>query len=258
MSFQRALVTGATSGIGYALVVFLQQKGLQVTATGRDPKVLEQLQQNGATIIAHDLLLGCEPIIQYLKQTPHDLIIHAAGFGAYGPVMTQDALQITRDMLQVHVLAALELTIASLEIWKMQHQKGTLLHISSFTGELPMPGMALYGASKACLTHLCQALDFELSQTYPKMRVLVACPGMVQTPFAARATKRAYQHRSVWMTMPTDQVVQEIWQQILKGKRKVIMNWKYRVLRWMLYVLPQNKVFCMTWRNLLARCRQDT
>lgn len=248
MGFRLALVTGATSGIGRALVELLRAQQLCVLATGRNIQALEELKKIGAEVLAHDLTQGSKPVLQIIEQKVPDLVIHAAGFGYYG-VTTQQTLPLAYQMLQVHVQAALEITLAAAETLQKHQQQGVILHLSSFAAELPTPGMAMYGASKACLTHLCQSLDFELAPQ--GIRVLVTCPGMVVTPFATRAAQRPFQHGA--FVMSAQQAAEKIWKQINKRKAKTIIDWKYKILHLLLPFIPNFWLSQIFWRNVSKR-----
>lgn len=189
---KRALITGATSGIGEALAHLLAQKGYALILTGRNIEklhtVAKELQAEEA--IAADLQKREErhKLVALIRSKMPELVINNAGFGLYGDLMSL-SVEEQLSILEVNATAALELTLEAARALIQAGKRGVILNVSSVAGEYPCPGMSVYGATKAFLTSFSEALHTEAA---PKgVSVLVSCPGMVKSDFAARASKKA-------------------------------------------------------------------
>src|SRR5207237_10633961 len=108
-----------------------------------------------------------------------DLLINNAGLGDYGPFSTSDPERDDR-MIQVNI-AALTLLARKLLPTMIATKRGPILNVSSTAGFLPIPGMAVYAASKAYVNSLSEALRAELREA--GINVIALCPGPVHTEF---------------------------------------------------------------------------
>ncbi len=232
-----ALITGISSGIGASLASLLSSKGYRVFGVSRHPENLSY----------PSVPYNIEAVTLSINQEQPDLFIHSAGFGWYGSSLSQDDKEFCA-LWEVHMHSLFLFSRAFMRMCTQQNKQGTFLAISSIAGEIPMPGMAAYGAMKAAMTQFCQALDYEYRN---HMRVLVCCPGMVNTPFASRASGSPFVH-SAW-TISANQAAKEIWKQIQKGQKKRIIDWRYRWLHPLISWLPQRWVFPFIYRSVMQR-----
>lgn len=234
--FSLALITGASSGIGAALCHLLARQGIPLLITGRDEVRLHSLVQElqklvKVTSFAADLKneKGRQRLIEKIHHYKPDLVINNAGFGLYGEALTHETgSQI--ELLNVNTNAVLESTLEAAKTMIGANKTGVILNVSSAAGELIFPSFAVYSSSKAFVTHFSQSLDFELQPH--GVRVLVACPGVVNTPFRARASgmHADSNHR---VSMSAECAAKQIWKQIEERKRKHIFDWK---TRWGIYL----------------------
>jgi short-subunit dehydrogenase len=120
-------------------------------------------------------------LIAWLDQTKIDIdfLINNAGLGDYGSFATSDAKRDDR-IIQVNIVA-LTLLTRSLLPQMIARKHGAILNVSSSAGFLPIPGMAVYAASKAYVNHFSEALRAELRGT--SVTVTALCPGPVHTEF---------------------------------------------------------------------------
>ncbi len=189
-----ALVTGASSGIGRALLDCFAADQRDLVITARDVAALRKAAaeisaQYGVkvTVIPADLADPGAPrrlfdeierqgiVIEYL--------VNNAGFGHYGFFHEADARKMS-DMVQVNIAALVALTRLFLP-GMVARRSGRILQVSSLAGFQPGPLMAVYYATKAFVTSFSEAVAEELSGTGVTMTCL--CPGPVHTQFAARA-----------------------------------------------------------------------
>ncbi|MFZ0565412.1 MAG: SDR family NAD(P)-dependent oxidoreductase [Chlamydiales bacterium] len=254
MKIERAFITGATGGVGEALAHLLASKGVALILSGRDPVRLEAVAKATkakAIVIAHlEERSGRQQVKEALQKHMPQLVINNAGFGIYGEALNTSVKEQV-DILKVNAEAVLEITLEAAHLLVQARKKGIVFNVSSVAGELPSPGMSVYGASKAFVTLLSQALDTELS---PKgVRVLVNCPGMIATDFANRAArKKVFQKGG--SVMPPQFVAQKIWQQIESGKEKMIINGYYRAVTWLATrFFPTKMIKKIIWEKIKAR-----
>lgn len=253
MKFARALITGASSGIGEALARLLSSKGIPLIITGRNRERLERIAQevHAEENFALDLADREErkKLVTLIRERQPDLVINNAGFGVYGDALTISVEQ-QLSILEVNGAAALELTLESARTLISAQKKGVILNVSSVAGEYPCPGMAVYGATKAFLTNISRALNTELA---PKgVNILVSCPGMVATDFANRAAKSKIKNADGPVLTPQF-AAQQIWRQIEKGEEKRIFNWQYRLLSLLTICLPVSLIKKTVWKRIKQR-----
>ncbi len=186
----RALITGATSGIGKAMACQLAQAGCQLVLTGRNETILRQLQKNLSVpvdILPLDLSKPEAPyqLFAFCKDKPIDLLINNAGYGIFGRFAETD-LQAEMDMLAVNVQALHILT--KLFLRQFQKQKhGRILNVASSAGFLTGPLLSSYYASKNYVVRLSLAIAEELRRQNSPIHISILCPGPVDTNFNRRA-----------------------------------------------------------------------
>lgn len=227
-----ALITGATSGIGEATARLLHKKGYHLCLTGRAEEKLKSLKKELApcqTLVA-DLSQdeGRERIVQALENNFFDLVINNAGFGLYKDLIDQPVDKL-HEMLEVNCLSVVLITQKAAKRTIELKKECIVLNVSSVAGEFPTPGMAVYGATKAFVTSLSEALDVELQGK--GVRVLANCPGRVATQFSYRASG-GIQKKKTSMHMTPEYAAEQIWKQIQAKQPKRVYN---RVYRWSAY-----------------------
>ena len=195
MMYRRALITGATSGIGEAFASELPEH-TDLLLTGRDPGRLEEVRTSLAKpgrevdIVQADLaqVADRENLIERAEGFEIDLLINNAGLGAYGPILENDA-DAERATAEVNVVATVDLTRrllpGMLERAKSSGQRAGLINLSSTLAFQPLPFLSTYAASKMFVLMYTQGLASEL-QCQP-VDVLALCPGATRTAFGKRA-----------------------------------------------------------------------
>ncbi|MDF2576700.1 MAG: hypothetical protein K0S74_184 [Chlamydiales bacterium] len=230
--FKKALITGASSGIGYELAKLLASKGIDLLLTGRDRNRLDQLQAElnplgvSSQIYSFDLGKREDRIAlqQLIRTQSPNLVINNAGCGLYGDAILH-SLETHSELLDVNVKAVLELTLVAAETLKKQHLSGIILNVSSAAAFLPFPSFATYSASKAFLNQFSLSIDTEL-QPY-NIRVLTACPGQVATKFRERSS-RGFPQKEEFYTMSPQLAAVKIWKQIEEKIPLYIFDWRTR------------------------------
>jgi short-subunit dehydrogenase len=190
-----ALVTGASSGIGWAAALRLAELGARLILTGRDTERLAMLAtMTGGTPLATDL---SEPgaVTQLARSALDaagrvDLLVNNAGAGHAGRFTAMTAGQVTR-LVAVNLSAPIELTRVLLP-GMVSRGTGHVAFVTSIAGRTGVAGEAVYSAAKAGVDAFAESLRFELAGSGVRVGVLV--PGVVRTAFFDRRGA-AYQRR---------------------------------------------------------------
>lgn len=226
----RVLITGASSGIGRALAHLYGGRRATLILLGRDEGRLKEVAQEvgSACTATHALDLstrgGREQFCHLLDQEVPDLLIQSAGLGRYGDVVELSGEEQEAEWA-VNVEALVAGTRTQARALIRHAKRGKIVNISSAAGELPTPGMALYGASKAFVSHFSRAMDEEV-RPYG-VRVLTHAPGQVDTPFALRAGAKAFA-RDAW-TLSPERVARAIARQVECERSYWIYDWRVRL-----------------------------
>jgi short-subunit dehydrogenase len=191
------LITGASAGIGREFARQLATRSRTLVLVARRGERLEQLrdelvQRNPELDVrtrVADLAdkAQIDALLSWLDQEKIDInfLINNAGLGDYGPFATSDPEREDR-MTQVNI-SALTLLTRGLLPPMIATKRGAILNVSSSAGFLPIPGMAVYAASKAYVNSFSEALRAELWGT--GVSVTALCPGPVHTEFGEVAKR---------------------------------------------------------------------
>ena len=182
----KALITGASSGIGRDMARILARRGCELILTARRRDRLEELQKElsvPVTILCADLSRekDCFELYRQVRNENVDIVINNAGFGVFGP-FDETNLQRELSMLDVNIRALHILTKLFLRDFKKRNF-GYILNVSSSAAFLPGPLLSSYYASKAYVLRLTQAIQEELRHSHSRVYVGAFCPGPVSTEF---------------------------------------------------------------------------
>jgi short-subunit dehydrogenase len=189
-----ALVTGASAGIGRAFADALAGRGYDLVVVARDTARLDALAKeldaaHGATVevLTADLSAGAGIAAAEARvvaeERPVDLLVNNAGFGTVGRF---HELPISREISEIglNVVAVARLTHAALP-GMVARGRGGVINVASIAAYQPTPLNATYGATKAFVSSLSQAVHEELKGT--GVNCMVLCPGFTRTEFQQRA-----------------------------------------------------------------------
>lgn len=181
----KALITGASSGIGKEFAKIFAEKGYDLIITARRGDRLNALKNEirnvNVDICVCDLSKESECIELFEKFGDVDVLINNAGYGVFGEFCVTD-LDKELEMLNVNIKAVHILT--KLYMKRMIERKsGYILNVASSAAFLAGPLFSSYYASKAYVLRLTQAIDYELKKRKSKVKISVLCPGPVDTEF---------------------------------------------------------------------------
>lgn len=182
----KALITGASSGIGKSMAVYLAQMNIDLIIVARREEKLLELKESldvDVKVIKADLSKKeeCFNLYETVKNENIDIIINNAGFGICGEFLSTDLKKeielISTNITAVHILTKLFLKDF------VSKNSGFILNVASSAAFLPGPLLSSYYASKAYVLRLGQAINEELKKNKSNIRISTLCPGPVKTEF---------------------------------------------------------------------------
>lgn len=182
----KALITGASSGIGLDMARYLAQKKYELILVARNREKLEQIQKTlptKVTIIVADLAneQKVKELYVVTKKENIDILINNAGFGDFG-YFTETDLNKELEMINTNIKALHILTKFFLRDME-QRNAGYILNVASSASFQPGPLMSTYYATKSYVYQLTEAIYYEQKKKKTNVHVSVLCPGPVKTNF---------------------------------------------------------------------------
>jgi NAD(P)-dependent dehydrogenase (short-subunit alcohol dehydrogenase family) len=179
-----ALVTGGSSGIGFAIARMLREEGFDLTLVSRRPERVEAAAADlGAFALAANVADAddCERIVAGHRERfgRLDVLVNSAGVGIGGRVEDLPAKQLD---LQLDINLRGLFLVSQAAIPLLRESRGWIVNLASIAGTVPTPGLATYGATKAAVIALTRSLNAELDAD--GVRTIALCPGFVDTPMA--------------------------------------------------------------------------
>lgn len=210
ITWNRALVTGASTGIGKAIATELDRQGTDLVLVARNTERLEKLAASmnvGTEVLPADLTdpAQLEVVAGRCAATedPIDLLVNNAGIWSFG-ALTGPAGEVAANMVALNVAAVVTLSRAA-ACQMVANGRGTILNISSIAGSQPLPYEAVYAASKVFVTTFGQGLHEELRDT--GVGVTTVTPGLTRSELHARAgQQRQISKAPGWLWMEAEQV----------------------------------------------------
>lgn len=202
---KKAVITGATSGIGFELAKALTHSDHEVLALGRNTEQLKKLASEfGCHTLCVDIRDDKAVIPEMLSFKP-DILINNAGIGHGIDGLDGLDVSLIQEAIDINVSSPIKLTAALLESMKEQ-ARGHIVNIGSVAG-LHTLYSSLYGATKSAIHLFSQNLRAELHGT--PIRVTEICPGRVSTGFFQAAVGneerlKVLGHSGIKELTPTD------------------------------------------------------
>lgn len=222
----KALITGASSGIGWDMAHILSKMGYDIIAVARRKERLEMLKNTLKTnvqVVCCDLsdTDECKSLARFA--TDVDILINNAGFGVFGDLCTTD-LDAELKMLDTNTRAMHILTKLFVQEFK-KRDSGRILNVASIAAFFPGPLFSGYYASKAYVYRLTQSLAEELRRDKSDVTVSVLCPGPIHTEFediAQVSFGTGNEPMAKGMILESKFVAQYAIKKFLKGKLVII------------------------------------
>ncbi|MUG97286.1 SDR family NAD(P)-dependent oxidoreductase [Scytonema sp. UIC 10036] len=234
---QTALITGASSGIGYELVKLFAREGYNLVLIARSGEKLAIIAQEfnqkysiTVKVIPKDLSEPTSPeeIFQELQQEniTVDILVNNAGFATYG-FFNETDLNTELEMMQVNMVCLTHLTKLFLKDMVKQGY-GKILNVASTASFQPGPLMAVYFATKAYVLSFSEAIANELEGT--GVTITALCPGPTESGFQKRAAMEDSKLVKGQKIMDSETVAKIGYTALMEGKTVVITGIKNKIL----------------------------
>lgn len=224
-----ALITGATSGIGYELTKLFAKDGYSLVLVARNEERLQQVSDElkqqysiEVTPVAKDLFspTAAEEIYNKTKEMgiTINVLVNDAGQGEWGPFMETD-LRRDLDIIQLNICSLVALTKYFGQ--DMLHRnEGKILQLGSEAGKAPMPLLAIYAATKSFVLSFTAALANELKDTGVTVTALL--PGSTDTDFFHKANmEETVNYKEKPLDSP-EEVAKDGYEALMSGESRII------------------------------------
>ena len=181
---KKAVITGASSGIGKEMAILLAERGYSLVLAARREALLKDLASKldvPCKIAVTDLRDETAIYTLFEENRDADILINNAGFGVFGKFTSTDFKK-ESEMIDVNIKALHLLTKLYLTEFK-KRGRGKILNVASSASFFPGPLFSSYYASKAYVLRLSRAIGEELRREKSKITISVLCPGPVDTEF---------------------------------------------------------------------------
>ena len=233
----RALITGASSGIGRDIARELDKRGYDLILVSRDKEKLESVKKTlrgkNIEIIPMDLEIAenCKKLHEMTGYI--DILINNAGFGVFGNFTETDLDKeislINTNITAVHILTKLYLKDM------VKKNSGHILNVASIAGFMPGPLMEGYYASKAYVVRLTEGIRAELKKAKSKVTLSLLCPGPVNTNFNNVAGVKFNLY-----SLSSEKVAKYAVDKMLKNKFMIVPGIGIKILRVLAKISPNN------------------
>ena len=223
----RALITGASSGIGRDIAKELSQKGYDLILVARNleklNEVKEKLETNIETV-SMDISNpeNCKQL--YEKYKDIDILVNNAGFGDCG-YFDKTNLEKELQMINTNIVAYHVLTKLYLKDMKAKNS-GKILNVASIAGFMPGPLMATYYSTKNYVVRFSESIREELRRKKSKVQISILCPGPVDTNF-----NKVADVEFALKGLSSEYVAEYAINKFLKGKFYIVPGWKIKLAR---------------------------
>ncbi len=246
----KALITGASSGIGRDMARYLSSLGYDLVIVARRQSLLEELKKDLKTNVEIECMdvsneENCKNL--FMKYPDIDILINNAGFGKFGEFLYTDINE-EINMINTNIVAVQVLT--KLYLQKMQNKnKGHILNVASIAGLLPGgPLMSTYYATKSYIVSLTRSIAKELEIKKSDVKVHVLCPGPVNTNFNNVANVR-FSLRG----LSSEYVAKYTIDKMLKNKKVIIPGFSIKALAFFSKISPTGIVLYLTYKRQKAK-----
>lgn len=223
----KALITGASSGMGRDMAKILSQNGYDLILVARDEKRLEEVKKQLKTetkIVVMDISKeeNCKKIYEENKDI--DILINNAGFGDCGHFeetsLDKDIQMIHTNIIAYHILTKLYLKEM------IKKDSGKILNVASIAGFMPGPLMTTYYSTKNYVVRFSESIREELRRKKSKVQISILCPGPVDTNF-----NKVADVEFALKGLSSEYVAKYAINKFFKGKFYIVPGWKIKLAR---------------------------
>ena len=233
----RALITGASSGIGRDIAKELAKRGYDIVIVARNESKLDELKQEitdvNVEVIPMDISIR-ENCIKLHDQVGFvDILVNNAGFGLFGKFITTD-LDRELEMVDLNVKSLHILTKLFIQDM-VEKNTGYILNVSSIAGHLPGPFMSTYYATKHYVSNLSESINEEMKKEGLKVKIGTLNPGPVRTNFNNVANVKFN-----LSSLSSEYVAKYTVDKILKGKTDITPGFSIKCTRFFAKIVPDS------------------
>ena len=233
----RALITGASSGIGRDIAKELAKRGYDIVIVARNESKLDELKQEitgvNVEVIPMDISIR-ENCIKLHDQVGFvDILVNNAGFGLFGKFITTD-LDRELEMVDLNVKSLHILTKLFIQDM-VEKNTGYILNVSSIAGHLPGPFMSTYYATKHYVSNLSESINEEMKKEGLKVKIGTLNPGPVRTNFNNVANVKFNLN-----SLSSEYVAKYTVDKILKGKTDITPGFSIKCTRFFAKIVPDS------------------
>ncbi len=248
----KALITGASSGIGAEFAEIFSRMGYDLILVARREdrlKALAQRLKGNVKIITLDLSVSqnCIELFEQTKYEDIDVLINNAGFGVFGEFCST-GLERELAMIETNITAVHILMKKFLPLFK-EKNRGYILNVASSAAFLPGPLLSSYYASKAYVLRLTQAVYKELDIAGSKVYLGALCPGPVDTEFNSVAGVN-FNIKNLTGKYVAEYAVKKMF----KGKRIIIPGFFVRCGAFFSRFVPEKLLLHISYNIQKAKC----
>lgn len=244
----KALITGASSGIGLDIAKYLSSMKYELILVARSREKLEYIQQKlptKTTIIVMDLSIEqkVKELCVLMKNESIDILVNNAGFGDFGQFndteLSKDLEMINTNLKAVHILTKFALKNM------IKKDFGYILNVASSAGFMPGgPLLSTYYATKSYVLSLTESINYELKKNKSKVIISALCPGPVNTNFNKVANVKFSSK-----PLPSMFVAKYAIDNMLKGKKMIIIpGIKMKLAKFFSRFLPDKVLLKIVYR----------
>ena len=238
----KAMITGASSGIGRALALEFANLNYDLILVGRDKEALEDLKDSISGMVKVKMIVVDLSNLQKVKELyvltkndDIDILVNNAGFGVFGEFIDID-LNSELNMLDVNIRALDMLTKFYLKDM-IKKDKGSILNVASAAAFMAGPMLSSYYASKSYVYRLSLAINEELRRRKSKVQISVLCPGPVNTKFNERAGV-VFRVKALSSSFVAKYTIKKMFH----GKTIIIPGFKMKFVKFIIRFLPDKFV----------------
>lgn len=223
----KALITGASSGMGRDMAKILSQKGYDLILVARDERKLEEVKKQlkaETKIVIMDISKeeNCKKLYEENKDI--DILINNAGFGDCGHFeetsLDKDIQMIHTNIIAYHILTKLYLKEM------IKKDSGKILNVASIAGFMPGPLMTTYYSTKNYVVRFSESIREELRRKKSKVQISILCPGPVDTNF-----NKVADVEFALKGLSSEYVAKYAINKFFKGKFYIVPGWKIKLAR---------------------------